>query len=85
MSGLDPGIHAGYASANRSASGMDCRVKPSTMKHRHLRFGPTSIDTVGIRVGVGARTEENLCLIVTESAGNDLEAKSLRNERESQR
>jgi hypothetical protein len=56
-----------------------------TMKHRHLRFGPTSIGTVGIGVGVGARTEENLCLIVTESAGDDLEAKSLRNERESQR
>jgi len=24
-----------------------------TMKHRHLRFGPTSIGTVGIGVGVG--------------------------------
>jgi hypothetical protein len=38
---------------------MDCRVKPAmTMKHRHLRFGPTSIGTVGIWVGVGARTRK---------------------------
>jgi hypothetical protein len=64
---------------------MDCRVKPGNDNETSSPEVRPDIDRMGIGVGVGARTEENLCLIVTESAGDDLEAKSLRNERESQR